>query len=541
MKLLFKRISILIIFLTACGGGVGSGVGGDANSPDSPPAVSGGNVSSTSTSQASSTATAGGTSSGQAQASNSAAKPNAYFQSSGYNLPSFTTLVSGLCVSPNVGGLSSTIALADLNADGKKDIVISYWCSHRPAGENYSGPTPNTIIVYLSQPDGTYTIGNKKLFGSDIVDIGGGGMSMAVADFNNDGKPDIGVGVSREDGRAHTTNEAYNAPQAILLSQADGSYIVKSLPITAASGTAQAVANNVGGYDFVYPVSPASPVAAYRWQNNSFNQITSYPRASVAMNFLPPTNPNSGSQELITNPNGSNGPSALELISYANGAWNSKSTYSYPQSMANAIGWKGIVEPTTYASIGGVNMTYATFESSCALKLTPNDPTHTRFARVVGFPTPSNWDGVSTLDQRTVNNVSFLVPFSMKDGNLTPINSGIFDSPMVDQSFTNYSCVDINDDGYSDVVIYIQGSTMSKTTGTPIFYLNNKNGKLIKTTIDNIPTPPQGEKGWVDSSSVYEDINGDGINDLIYFTTLTPSNPLNYSLQIFYGTKKIGN
>jgi hypothetical protein len=461
-----------------------------------------------------------------------------YFQKN-YNLPSFKNLVSGLCADSKSGGTSASIALADMNGDGKKDIIQAYWCGYSQPGGYYNGPTPNTVIVYLSQPDGSYVIGNKTLFGSDIVDIGGQGLSMVVADFNNDGKPDIGIGISKEDGRFQDIS-TWEAPQTILVSNKSGSYTVQQFFPVAASGTVQAVPNDVGGFDFVYPTSPASPVAAFRWQNNNWVQITSYPSASVGMYFLPSTSPNGGSTSLITNPNTSAGPSALELKSCTNGVWESLSTYGFPASIVDAISWNGNLVKTNYSTVLGIKMLYATFESECSIKLTPNSANPIILARMLGFPTPPSWDGVSLLDERGINGISFLVPFSMAGGVLKPIDTVVFDKPLLNQSFTNYQCIDINGDDYQDVVINLQGSNIYKTIGTPVFYINNKNGQLIQTTVADLPQPPQNENGWGDSNSAYEDINGDGIKDLLYFTSYG-FNLTDYQVQIYYGKRNVGN
>ncbi len=76
--------------------------------------------------------------------------------------------------------LYSSIAIADLNGDGKMDIAT---CYARVAGPP---PHPGTVAIFLQDsanpgkflPPATYAIGNDP-------------VSIAVADLNGDGKPDI--------------------------------------------------------------------------------------------------------------------------------------------------------------------------------------------------------------------------------------------------------------------------------------------------------------------------------------------------------------
>jgi citrate lyase subunit beta/citryl-CoA lyase len=110
-----------------------------------------------------------------------------------------------------------------MNGDGRQDVVAVYWCAYSFPGQDYTGPVPNTLLVYLSQPDGTYVIGNRRLFGTDTVDIGGYSNGFTVSDFNGDGRPDVGISASKEDMRARGSAGLMNwvTPQVVLLSKAE--------------------------------------------------------------------------------------------------------------------------------------------------------------------------------------------------------------------------------------------------------------------------------------------------------------------------------
>jgi hypothetical protein len=94
----------------------------------------------------------------------------------------------------NEGGNTVTsIALARLRAGGAYDIVYSYvgGCNAQAGGEIFSGAGG-----YIGDGHGTGTFTNNFGAGggegfSDLIETG----PVVVADFNGDGKPDIGVGM----------------------------------------------------------------------------------------------------------------------------------------------------------------------------------------------------------------------------------------------------------------------------------------------------------------------------------------------------------
>jgi len=91
------------------------------------------------------------------------------------------------------GGIGSDrVAVADLNGDGKPDLIVANLCGNDP---HCLGP--GTVGVLLGNGDGTFRP-------AVTYDSGGmGAPSLAIADVNGDGKPDIVVtngGASGGDG-----------------------------------------------------------------------------------------------------------------------------------------------------------------------------------------------------------------------------------------------------------------------------------------------------------------------------------------------------
>ena len=82
-------------------------------------------------------------------------------------------------VSYPVGGLSASVAVADFNNDGKQDLAVA-------------SPGNLEISILLGNGNGTF---------QPAVNIpvnGGSPQTVAVADFNGDGKPDMAVGLQDE-------------------------------------------------------------------------------------------------------------------------------------------------------------------------------------------------------------------------------------------------------------------------------------------------------------------------------------------------------
>jgi hypothetical protein len=96
------------------------------------------------------------------------------------------------------GGFAVSVAVADVNGDGKPDVVTA-------------NETSNTVGVLLGNGDGTFRA---------AVTYGTGGQAptaIAVADVNGDGKPDLLVA-------KHSANSPFEGSIGVLLGNGDGTF-----------------------------------------------------------------------------------------------------------------------------------------------------------------------------------------------------------------------------------------------------------------------------------------------------------------------------
>ncbi len=108
------------------------------------------------------------------------------------------------------GADASSVAVADVNGDGKPDLVVAN-CG--PIGTNTCPPANGVVGVLLGNGDGTF---------QPVVTYDSGGVGAvwaAVADVNGDGKPDLLV--ANECG---TSNNCADGSLGVLLGNGDGTF-----------------------------------------------------------------------------------------------------------------------------------------------------------------------------------------------------------------------------------------------------------------------------------------------------------------------------
>jgi hypothetical protein len=265
-----------------------------------------------------------------------------------------------------------------------------------------AGPVPNTLVVRLSQPDGTYVIGNPRLFGTDIVDIGRLSTGLTVGEFNGDARPDVGISVCKEGMRACGRVGLVNrlTPQVVLLSKADGSYSVECFTVVANAPNPQAVDNEVGGVDFIQ-VNHDGGTGRRQVDERRLAGRTGLPAGNTAMTFRPGSRSGQGlSKVLSTSLDPADGTASLQIRARRSGEWIGTSTYVTPSRRIEAISRHEERTQPWLAAVNGIRMPDATFEEACVMRISPTGRDDIVPARIGGFVTLPDRNGTSLLDER---------------------------------------------------------------------------------------------------------------------------------------------
>lgn len=125
-----------------------------------------------------------------------------------------------------------SLAVADLDGDGKLDVVVANWCSDNTVIGNCATQAP--IGVLRGNGDGTFQPAITYSSG------GAGGRAVVVADVNADGKPDLVTGNCGPNG-CGTFNPA-GGVIGVLLGNGDGTF-QSGVPYGAGSYVSLAVAD----------------------------------------------------------------------------------------------------------------------------------------------------------------------------------------------------------------------------------------------------------------------------------------------------------
>ena len=131
------------------------------------------------------------------------------------------------------GGLGpASVLVADVNGDRKLDVLMANYCA-----DAATCPTYNAVGVLLGNGDGTFqTPRSYSLGGSNPV-------SIAVADLNGDGKPDLLVGSVCADSTCSPGSSIIEVLQGngdgtfqTIGSYASGGYVAESLAVGDVNG-----------------------------------------------------------------------------------------------------------------------------------------------------------------------------------------------------------------------------------------------------------------------------------------------------------------
>ena len=111
------------------------------------------------------------------------------------------------------GGFAVTVAVADVNGDGKLDLIVGNLCNNR----NCSGSSQSGVGVLLGNGDGTFQAALTSPSGGTPI------RSVVVADVNRDGRPDLVV-LNACASLAECSNPLHNGRVGVLLGNGYGGF-----------------------------------------------------------------------------------------------------------------------------------------------------------------------------------------------------------------------------------------------------------------------------------------------------------------------------
>ena len=509
MKVIAGLIASIFIFLAGCGGGGGGGGGGGTGNSNS------GSGGSTNT----------GTGASTTQAGAIEIQPNAtLFAQLPLLLPDMYSRYKTLCLQPGYTEIvgpnyipnvqSGAAANVMGHKDGKKDLAFTFWCG-LPGGTPYDGETPSGGVIFKQNTNGTFTEATNELTGKDLIGIKGVAWKPLVYDFSGDGYEEIIWPVQGEDGRAQ---QPVYRQSVFLTSKNNGKYDASFKgSLIENAGQIALVDNNIGGKDVITNLN-------YWRFENTWKEYSGYDWYRIGTVFMPKNDVDMQSNYAVR-PWGLD----LELYNRTNqtDTWSFSDRYSLSYRLIPFISWQKKVGQTYLVTMNGNDYIQPQYEIGCSLKLNPSEKAISFHLLNAGKLDKKYVEGSTYTEGKGSSPAMFYKAFSLYTGKLLEVAVNIPDWKGDTTAFS-MDCVDVNGDGYDDIVISSGGSG---DAGKPYIYINDKkNGfKLIDRAL--IPAPPKHFSG---AASFVKDIDGDGISDLIYwplnldFTNLKAVNFLLY-------------
>ena len=406
---------------------------------------------------------------------------------------------------------AQTLDLADLNGDGRKDIVVGLWCAIPPGTVTHE-PVVGGLLAFTQNADGSFVDRTNALFGSELPSIEKP-FENVVYDFNDDGYDDIFMTQSREDGRADPWDARDNIENAIVMSNGDGTYSILRDGCNDPCGTgynSHAMDNEVGGIDVVTQSIGAGAVQVWRY-TNEWEYISNLDN-SGGLVFFNRTDPELATL-VYSSASRVDGVPAVNLYTRINpnDAWNKVDTLSMQADTTIATtwtAWNGDAGPIDIRVLDGQYYLGGSYEYGCEFSTQADTDLNLVYLNT-SYMLDSYYDGMDIVEGRDMKWIYKLFGFSAKDGNLTSIPI-ILQAPvaLTDKPYRLH-CEDVNQDGRDDIIVATWGDDTH-----PHIYINTggNNFSLVREEL----WPPITD-ALKSAQQKYADVNGDEIFDIVSF------------------------
>jgi hypothetical protein len=434
-----------------------------------------------------------------------------------------------------------TIETADLNADGKLEIIFHLQVQGGTWGGDFNGASPNDILILGQNNNGEYTnITNTIIQGP--TSLTGWTRQVTTCDLNGDGMTDIMWSVNKEDGRNGQSDNT--AQTGILISNNQGKYDVVNIGdnnwFHAIGGAPLLTRGEKTLPGLVIASGFQGPPIAVIFQSDGTYKTEKVAAGLIGagtLEYIPSLDDFTSGARYFLGQTVNEDPCILKRD--INGSWSITSSF-HEVFRDTAVEKKYISYNNQDSTVllyqyGEFMLSGAQYTEAAVWKQFPDKSP----IAILKLGTSISSDFNATVFvQNSDLPANFLNFYNIDKGILSKSTAKVINEEyIVNSNFMDV--LDLNYDGYEDLVVY---SYAGEVVDSPlaIIYLNDNKGNLYRA--DSNAFIPQPSGMWWGEASKLGDLNGDGIYDMIVFPGNGGSNVLSERLDqfhIYYGKNRL--
>jgi|GEM_PF-5112530 len=445
----------------------------------------------------------------------------------GKGLPSWVYNINGYTTA-NIQG----------HKDGRRDIVVGLWCQP-PVGTVVDGPTKSGLLIFVQNADGSFTDATNRLFGVDMVDAAGGvPFRMVASDLNGDGYDEVFVAVTGEDGRTLPNGfTGYNRQNVALTSNSLGGYRQSRVGSPAYNYLVKLVVGSNRSIDVLTDtIGFGGRKHAFRLNTDQWVETNEYdgiPRFEYSFSS---SQGKGGTADFAIGFGGTD-PAKTEQFLYkrvgVGAGWSlvDSKLFALTQKTDNLKTWNGDPGSLYIYTFSGVDYSFVQFADNCEVAESVGS-SYSLFAvsaqKIIGGHAPSR--SYTEGDPKDFEWSMLMFGYDVSNEKITEkqINMRNF---IASKKFYTLACDDFTGDGSDDLFISNWG-----TGEKPDIYVNQYSGEFALVDSALLPTASTDFNG---AHAIFEDVDGDRYNDLVYFMRGIDANAKSIRLQIFRGIRGI--